>query len=420
LFKINIPNSHQLTINDLRLILLNYIFSKQEKEDLIVYVNDLVKNDFSKDIEEKNLELLSLFSIDYKNIIHQSNNIKYHTQMAMSLILERHAFNCFCSEAAIENDKEQAKNANKKYHYTDFCLNLSDEAKFECNAPFTVRIKRPQKNISYNDINDQKIEIDIYDVDSFNILNQDKSPTNDFATAIDDMINDISGFIEDDTTNFSFAKQLHIRNILGYDKQLNYKQVSKINDPLETTVKSLINDGFLPEAIANYLLMISFNTEINSIEESIDFLDLKKLETKELSFDIERLKELNTEYIKKMDDMRLSKILGFADNDIGKLAKLNLDYSYSINSLKIFVEYVFNNEEKQKNYDNNSRLIKKIIQESSYIDNYHEFFSLIEDKSSLDKDDINLALNLLIKGSQDGPSMEQVYPYIKNYLGEII
>ena len=81
---------------------------------------------------------------------------------------------------------------------------------------------------------------------------------------------------------------------------------------------------------------------------------------------------------------------------------------------------MYHTEEKQKNYDNNSRLIKKIIQESSYIDNYHEFFSLIEDKSSLDKDDINLALNLLIKGSQDGPSMEQVYPYIKNYLGEII
>ena len=190
-------------IGNLRVAVLNHILSKQLKEDLVIRIEDTDKarNILGKD--EDILKLLNLFSIDYTTVLHQSNNIKYHTQMAMQLMLDNKAFNCFCSDDALEKDREKAKKDNKPYRYTDFCLNLSDEAKFECNAPFTVRIKRPEENIKFKDGIKGDFDYTPFDVDSFIILRHDKTPTYNFACAIDDMLCDISTVIrgEDQLSN---------------------------------------------------------------------------------------------------------------------------------------------------------------------------------------------------------------------------
>ena len=102
-----------MQIGDLRVAIFNHIVSKQRNVELLIRIDD---TDKEKNIEGKDkeiLEILGLFSIDYSRVVYQSENIKYHTQMAMKLLLDKKAFNCFCSDEALEQDKQIAKKEGK-------------------------------------------------------------------------------------------------------------------------------------------------------------------------------------------------------------------------------------------------------------------------------------------------------------------
>ena len=136
-----------MNIGNLRVAIFNYILSKQLNEDLLIRIEDIDKE---KNIEGKDkeiLELLSLFSIDYKSIAYQSENLKYHQKMAMQLMSKKKAFSCFCSDEKLQELKDEAKKDSKPYEYDGFCSMLSDETVINCNAPFTVRIQKPMDNI---------------------------------------------------------------------------------------------------------------------------------------------------------------------------------------------------------------------------------------------------------------------------------
>ena len=120
-------------IGNLRVALFNHILSKQLNEELLIRVECTAYNSNIEGKEKDILEILNLFSINYSRVAHQSENIKYHTQMAMKLLLDKKAFNCFCTEEALEQDREIAKQEKQPYRYSGFCETISDEAKFNCN-----------------------------------------------------------------------------------------------------------------------------------------------------------------------------------------------------------------------------------------------------------------------------------------------
>ena len=97
-------------IGNLRVAILNHIIAKQKKEDLIIRIEDTDKERNIEGKDKEILEILGLFAIDYKQVFLQSNNIKYHQQIAMQLLIDKKAFNCFCSDEALENDREKLKN----------------------------------------------------------------------------------------------------------------------------------------------------------------------------------------------------------------------------------------------------------------------------------------------------------------------
>lgn len=410
-----------MDIGNLRVALFNYIVSKQLNEDLMVIIDDSNKEENIEGKDKDFLKTLDLFSIDYKSVVHQSNNIKYHTQIAMQFLLDKKAFNCFCSDDALKLDKQKAKDAGTEYRYTDFCLNISDEAKFECNAPFTVRIKRPENTIGFKDGIHGDLEYTPYEVDSFVILNQDKSPTYNYATAVDDMIFDISTVIRDEDYLDDTSKQIHIRKILGYDKEINYSHLPKIsNIDKAPTVDILIEHGYLPAAIANYLVLISLKTtpsEIFTLEDAIEWFDVENISKDSIEFDLEKLNCLNKEYIKQFDNLRLSKILGYADDDIGKLAKLYIDDHNTIKEIKNKIDMIFTDKNA---LEDEFLIVKESISKAPYIAEYSSFEKLISESTNLKDDQLTTAIRYVLTTEKSGPDMDKIYPLIKNYIGEIV
>ena len=416
-------------IGNLRVALFNHILSKQLNEDLIIRIEDTHK---ARNIEGKDkeiLEILSLFSIDYTQVLYQSENIKHHTQMAMQLLLKKKAFNCFCSEEALAKDKDEAIKNKKPYRYIGFCENLSDEATLELTAPFTVRIKKPEEDVKFTDLIKGDFSFTPFDIDSFIILRDDKTPIYNFACAIDDMLCNISTVIRGEDQLPNTSKQIHIRNSLGYPQEINYchlpiilnldtgKKMSKRDNA--SSVRWLVDEGYLPVAISNYLVLLGYNppTEIFTLEEAMEWFDISKISKAPAKFDINKLKFINREHIKIMDEMRLSKLIGYADLDIGKLAKVYIEECDTIKEIKKKIDKIFGTKESS---EEDFLKLRECLIKAPYIDDFNDFKKYITAQVGFKDNQLLTLLRFAFTGVSNGPNLSEIYPLIKNYLGEIV
>ncbi|WP_368030112.1 glutamate--tRNA ligase [Arcobacter sp. s6] len=419
-------------IGNLRVAIFNYIVSKQLNEDLVIRIEDIDVENIIEGKDKEIIELLNLFSIEYRNIVYQSDSLKYHQKIALQLMSQKKAFACFCSDDKLDELKQEAQVEGKIFSYDGFCETLSDETVLNTNAPFRIRIRKPDENIKFTDVLKGNLDYSPLEVDSFPILNQDKKPTYNYACAVDDMIMDISMVIRNENHISNTAKQIHVRNSLGYTKEVKYvhlltilnaqtnKNISKEDNI--NSVKWLIDEGFLPSAIANYLVLLGNKTpkEIFSLEEAISWFKLEDISKEPAKFDINELKLINKKHLETIDDMRLSKILGFADNDIGKLAKLYLKDVSTIKELKEIIAAIFTEKTSSEDIKKEFGLVKKSLQKAPFFDNLAELEKYIEQETNLKNNDLSKVLKYILIGTHNGPNISDIYPLIKNYLGEIV
>jgi glutamyl-tRNA synthetase len=378
------------------------------------------------------LEILNLFSIEYKGVVHQSDSLKYHQKIALQLMTQKKAYACFCSNDKIDELRETAIKDKKPFRYDGFCETLSDETVLNTNAPFTVRIKKPDENIKFTDLLKGNFDYAPFDVDSFIILNQDKTPSYNYACSIDDMIMDISMVIRSENHISNTPKQIHIRNSLGYTKDIKYvhlpnilnaqtgKKMSGKDDV--NSVKWLIEEGFLPSAIANYLVLIGNEVprEIFSLEEAITWFKIEEISKDPVKFDIDKLKVINKKHLEIIDDMRLSKILGFADTDIGKLGKVFLEEASTIKEIKTKIALIFAEKTSYEDFEKEFLKLKVCLQKAPFFDNYDDLKDYISLETNLKGENLSKPLRYILTGAHNGPNISDIYLFIKNYLGEIV
>jgi glutamyl-tRNA synthetase len=424
------PSSTQnMYIGDLQVAIFNYIIAKQRNEDLLLIIDDSDRKQNVEEEIEKIAKILNQFELKFDNMIYQSENLKFHRQIAMKLLQEKKAFSCFCTKEILEGKKQIAK---KSYKYDDTCLNLEDSLVIDNENPFVVRVKRSDRDITFNDYLQNDIIIKEEDLDSFVLLREDKYPTYDFACAIDDMIHNISLVICENNHILNTSKQIYILQLLDYNKGIDYLYLPSIlnndgnkmgKDDKYASVNYLIDEGFLPQAIANYLISITYKTQIDifTIDESIKWFDYKKLLKSSVKFDIDKLKFINKAHLKTMDDAILAGILGYSGKNIGSIAKLYLVKLATLNDLKIKLDAMFSIKEELEGFEEEFMKIKEYLQNSDI--EYEDFNHLKKDlKETLNlKDEFLLKpLYYLFTGYDDGVSLSDLYPLIKNYLKDII
>ena len=426
-------------IGNLRVALFNYMVSIQKKEDLIIRIEDTDKQRNIQGKDKQILEILALFSISYKQVIYQSDNLKYHSKFAMKLLMDKKAFNCFCSPEVLQNDRQLAKTQNKPYRYNNFCENLKDELTIGLEVPFTVRIKKPLKNIKFSDVIKNDFDFKPFDVDSFVILRHDKTPTYNFACAVDDMLSDISTIIRGEDHISNTPKQIHVRNSLDYDKDITHihlpiilnmntgKKMSKRDDA--SSVQWLIDEGYLPVAIANYLILLGYSApkdingnvvEIFTLEEALQWFDISKISKSPAKFDIDKLKFINREHIKSMDELRLSKIIGYSDEDIGALAKIYVEECDTTKQIKSKINNIFAKKVPPEGFEEEYEKFVTCVKQSDHIDDFNEFKKHITKQTNLKGKSLFIPLRYALTSELSGPNVSEIYPLIKNYLGEII
>ena len=401
-----------MNIGNLRIALFNYIVSKQKEEDLIIRIEDTNKEKNIEGIDKETPELLGLFGIEFTQVIYQSESVRFHTAMALQLMHEKKAFSCFCSDEWIDKKREEAKYNKVKYRYDDACANLPAELVIDNLSPFRIRIVQPSEG-------EQRHLAE--PIDSFIILDQNKTPTYDFSCSVDDMLNNISIVICSENQIENTPKQIHIRESLEYDKQIEYVHVPLLIDDT-LSVKRLLEEGFLPEAISNYLISTGNDTpcEIFTLAEAIEWFDLKKMSCSPTHFDIGKLRHINHEHLALLDAKELSRYVGFADIEIGKLAKVYLEEVSTTQELKLKISAIFNDKDIPQELTEQVILIKERIKSAPYFEEYTDFIKYITKEKGIEEKNFFKALRLILTGATKGPDLENIYKYLKNYIGEIV
>ena len=409
-------------IGNLRVALFNFIVSKQRKEELIVRIED---SDKEKNIEGKDQEtlgILGLFGIQHSQTIYQSQNFRFHSAMVLQLLHEKKAFSCFCSPAWLDKKRQEAKDAKKAYRYDDACANLPAELVIDNTNPFTIRIKRAEKEIIVKDLIKGDVAFKPEDMESFMIMNVDKTPTYNFACAIDDMLSDISLVICDEDNLDDTPKQVHIRESLSYDKKIEYAHIPNILNADDFSVKWLLEEGYLPSAISNCLISIGNNPpkEIFTVEEAIEWFNICEISKSPARFDMDMLKHINKEHLKNLEAKELSRYVGFADEEIGELAKVYLEEVGTTKELKSKIEPIFADKVIPQEFEKQAEAMKNSVKNAPYFEEYNEFKEYIMKESGLKDENFSEVLRILLTGAKDGPDAAKIYKHLKNYLGEIL
>lgn len=410
-----------LTLEQLRLALMNFVVAAKRGERFVVRIDD---GNVKQNIEGKDAEiiaLLELFGIRSEEVLYQSKNFKFHSAMAIDLLHRKRAFNCFCSDEELETKEAEAKAQKRLYSYDGTCECLPAEEVIDNPKPFRVRIKKPETDIAFVDKIQGELRFTPDEVDSFIILDVDKTATHTFATAVDDMLSDISVVIESEERIEEAPRHIHVRRSLGYDKEIEYAHLPPLLDA-DIEIKVLLEEGFLPEAVANYLLTLGSDMqgEVFRLSEAKDHFDLGKISKKTLKFDKEELRRFNQAHLKLLEDKELSRYVGFADAEVGRLAKLFVDEIGTTRELKERVALVFGKKELPQELLPSAKSIKEAVEKTPYFEKYEEFEEYVADKSALSKEEVQKVLYLYLNAKNSGPKIEDLYGCLKNYIKEVV
>jgi len=402
-------------IDNLRVAILNYLIAQQKNDTFLVRIED---TDSKRNIEGNDTEIMMLlekFALKHDAVFHQSEHLNLYQTLALRLLKEKKAFICTCNNDMTETNTP----------YSGHCENLTQEdyeTLKKSGKPFTIRIKRPQQNIHYHDNIQGDINTTPQEVDAFILLERDGLPSYNFACATDDMMSDINVIIRQEEHLLNTPKQIHIKNLLAYDKETQYAHVPAILNEKEYSVKWLFEEGFLPDAILNYLLLIGnakAPKEIFTLPEAIEWFDLNSISKSALTFEIEKLRFINREHLKLMDNRELSTLFGFADESIGQLAKLYLEECSTISELEAKIRPIFKPKDFSNEWEEPMKMIENIIFEAPAFKTLEELQNHITVESGLKDENLLKPLRHLLTNADNGPELSAIYTHIKAYILEV-
>ena len=419
-------------IGNLRAALINYVCSLQDNSGFIVRIEDTDKERNIPGKDAEILEILKEFGISYQMLYYQSKNLKFHQEFAAKLLSEGKAFLCFCDEATLENKKQIAKEQGRAYRYDGTCEHLSADEVFNNPRPGVVRLKIPKDaDFSFYDEIKGRVNFESCNFDSFVLLRADKTPTYNFACAIDDMLEGVSCVIRGEDHVSNTPRQNLIRQSLGYNSKIKHahlpiilnaqgQKMSKREN--SSSVKWLLNQGYMSEAIANYLLLLGNKTpcEIFTLQEAKEWFSLKSLSKSPAKFDEDKLAQINREHIRQASDARL-KQLGFTKPE---LARFFTQEASLITQIKEKINKIYSPKKIDDEWQANAKIIKnallELVENKSLPDDFKQLQNILSQKTGLKGKAFFMPLRLLLSNASHGPELSQLYALIKDDLKEIL
>lgn len=309
-----------LHIGGARTALFNFLYAKHMGGKFKLRIEDTDKKRSTKDFEKSILDGLSWLEIDFDgDPIYQSEQENRHTEVAHKLVEMGHAYYCYTPLEEIQKTRKEYEAKGKIFKFKS---EWRDKTADPNNASKPViRFKAPQEGITViEDLVQGKVTVPNSELDDMVLLRSDGTPTYMLAVVVDDYDMGVTHVIRgDDHLNNAF-RQIHIYHAMGWETPtyshiplihaVDGSKLSKRHGALGTM--NYKNEGYLPEAINNYLLRLGWghgNDEIISRDQAIEWFDIKNVNKNPAKLDFAKMLNLNAHYIKKSDNAYLTKLI---------------------------------------------------------------------------------------------------------------
>lgn len=322
----------RMHVGNLRTALYAYLITKHEGGDFILRIEDTDQEremEGAVDIIYRTLEKTGLKHDEGPDLDKgfgpyvQSERQKsgMYLEYAKKLIEKGEAYYCFCDEArlatlhqVITSEDGSTKEISV---YDKHCLSLSKEeieANLAAGKPYVIRLNVPAEGTtSFMDELYGEITVNNNELDDMILIKSDGFPTYNFANVIDDHLMGITHVVRGNEYLSSSPKYNRLYAAFGWDVP-KYIHCPLITDEEHhklskrsghSSYEDLIEQGFLTEAVVNFVALLGWspegNEEIFSLEELIREFDYNRISKSPAVFDFTKLKWMNGEYIKKMD-----------------------------------------------------------------------------------------------------------------------
>ena len=432
-----------LHVGGIRTALFSWAFARKNKGKFFLRIEDTDTDRSTPEAIDVIKDGMKWLNLDYDgDIIYQTQRYEQYKKFINLLLDNGMAYYCYASKKELDDlrNSQIEKGLKPKYDgrwRPELGKNLPNVPN---NINPVIRFKNPSTGkISWEDLVKNQITFDNEELDDFIISRSDGTPTYNFCVVIDDWQMNVTHVIRGDDHINNTPRQINILNALSAPIP-NYAHLSMIHGDDgqklskrhgTTSVTKYREDGYLPEAINNYLSRLGWshgNDEIFSMSQFCDWFDFKNITSSAAQFDIEKLNWLNSFYIKNKDASELVNILKKKLNLTNLTQEHNhilngavLLYKDRENNLNEFVKnisYFFNkptiDSELMKKYFNedSGRLIKlftnKVADAEWSDEGLNQFLKEFIKNNEIKFPVIAMPLRILLTGSDHTPSVGSI------------
>jgi glutamyl-tRNA synthetase len=430
-------------IGGVRTALFNWLLAKKNKGKYFLRIEDTDKERSKDEFKTQIVSSLAWLGIEHDGEEYiQSKNITKHVAIAEELIKKGFAYECYCSEEEINEQKEKCKKQGMPYVYNRKWRDTKD-LQIPKDVKPVIRFKsKISGNTIIKDLVQGERNISNATIEDFIILRKDKSPTYQLSATVDDHEMKITHVIRGDDHMINSFKQKQIYDAMGWEVP-NFAHIPLIHSEQgkklskrdnASTLEDYVKIGIISDALRNYLLRLGWSykdKEIFTKQESIDLFDLNGVGKSPSKLDMSRILSINETYIKTINEKNLFK---FFKEYVSKY-KTSIDQSKETILIKSMaflknkaktLEDIWNNAQYiiKDNIEIGSKDIKLIDDLSKniikdFIAEYEKLGSLSKEtlepmiKSLIDKHKTNFKgvgqpLRIALVGSRFGPGLYDV------------
>ena len=308
--------------------LYNVLFARKQGGTFVLRIDDTDAERNRPEYEALIYESLHWLGLDWDegpdkggpcNPYRQSERLDLYREQAARLITEGKAYRCYCTPEELEAERKQAQVEKRPYKYSRRCLTNPPSDR----SVFAVRFRVPGGEIRFTDMIRGEMKFDADLIGDFIIMKSDAFPTYQFASPVDDAAMKITHVIRGEEHLSNTPYQLMLVDALGYARPQAYahmplilaqdgSKMSKRKHP-EMNLALYREQGYLPEALVNYLALLGWNPgtsqEIFTFDELAHAFSFERVQHAGARFDWEKLNWINGEYIRMLSDDELAKRL---------------------------------------------------------------------------------------------------------------
>ncbi len=299
-----------LHVGGVRTALFSWLYARKHEGQFILRIEDTDRERSTQESVDAILEGMAWLGLIHdEGPYYQTLRFQRYREVIKKLLDEGKAYKCYCSRERLDNLREQQMANKQKPRYDGHCRDLQDTPP-EGVKP-VIRFKNPQDGeVIIKDLIKGLVTVGNTELDDLIIARSDGTPTYNLTVVVDDWDMEITHVIRGDDHLNNTPRQVnilqalgapipqyaHVPMILGDDGQRLSKRHGAVS------VMNYKDDGYLPEALLNYLVRLGWShgdQEIFSIREMIDLFDLSDVNGKPSAFNTEKLIWLNQHYLKE-------------------------------------------------------------------------------------------------------------------------